>query len=262
MEFIAAYLAVGVVAGVLAGLLGVGGGLVVVPALLWLFRAQGFDAELLVHVAVGTSLATIVATGASSAWAHHRRGAVDWRLFTGLAWGLVPGAVLGGLIAVRLSAAALHLLVAVFVLLVAVQVLAGLRPSPHRQLPGLAARAGAGALIGSVSALVGIGGGSLTVPWLLWHNVGMRPAVAISAACGVPLALAGALAFVAAGWGRSGLPPMSTGFVYWPALAGIVTTSLLTAPLGARLAHRLPVTVLKRVFGVFLLLVGGKMLLG
>jgi len=261
VSFVLAYLAVGVLAGLLAGLLGVGGGLVVVPALLWLFAAQGFSAESLVHLAVGSSLATIVATGASSAWAHHRHGAVDWSLFAGLAYGLVPGAVVGGLFASLLSAALLHMLVAVFVLLVAVQVLAGLRPSPHRGQPSLGWRVLAGVVIGLLSALVGIGGGSLTVPWLLWHNVAMRVAVATSSACGVPIALAGAIAFGVAGSGQAGLPPASSGFVYWPAVGGIVVTSLLTAPLGARLAHRLPVPLLKRGFGLFLLLVGTKMLI-
>lgn len=260
MEFFLAYIGIGVAAGVLAGLLGVGGGLVIVPALVWLFAAQGFSADIVVHLAVGTSLLTIVATGASSTWAHHRRDAVDWPVFGHLAAGLVPGAVAGGLLAAVIPASALHTVVAVYVLVVAIQVLAGRKPAPHRELPGLAMRALAGAFIGVISAVVGIGGGSLTVPWLLWHNVSMPIAVATSSACGVALAAAGALAFIVTGWGQPSLPAGASGYVYWPAAGGIVLTSLLTAPLGARWAHALPVAVLKRLFGVFLLLVAVKML--
>lgn len=262
LAFSIAYLGIGLFAGVLAGLLGVGGGLVIVPALVMLFAAQGFSADIVVHLAVGTSLLTIIATGASSTWAHDGHGAVDWPLFGQLALGLVPGAVAGGLLAAVIPAATLQGVVAVYVLVVAVQVLAGLKPAAHRELPGRLMRAIAGAVIGAVSAVVGIGGGSLTVPWLLWHNVSMPRAVATSSACGVPLAAAGALAFVVAGWGQPLLPEGASGYVYWPAAAGIVLTSLLTAPLGARLAHTLPIPVLKRLFGVFLLLVAAKMLLG
>jgi len=262
VEFFIAYLGIGLFAGVLAGLLGVGGGLVIVPALVMLFAAQGFSADIVVHLAVGTSLLTIIATGASATWAHDRHGAVDWPVFGHLAVGLVPGAVAGGLLAAVIPAAALHGVVAVYVLAVAIQVLAGLKPAAHRELPGRLLRAMAGAFIGVISAVVGIGGGSLTVPWLLWHNVSMPSAVATSSACGVPLAAAGAMAFIATGWGLPSLPAGASGFVYWPAAGGIVVTSLLTAPLGAKLAHALPVPVLKRVFGVFLLLVAAKMIFG
>jgi uncharacterized membrane protein YfcA len=218
-------------------------------------------ADVVVHLAVGTSLTTIVATSLSSVWAHHRHGAVNWPLFGRFSLGLLPGGLLGGLLAGELPGLWLHYLVAAFVLMVALQILIGGRPPPQRELPGPGATAGAGLSIGLVSAMVGIGGGPLTVPWLLWHNVPMRAAVATSAACGAPIALTGALAFIITGWGAPGLPDYSSGFVYWPAVAGIVAASLPAAPVGAWLAHRLPVGLLRRLFGVFLLLVGVKMLM-
>lgn len=262
MGDLGAYLLVGGIAGLLAGLLGVGGGLVVIPALLWLFPGQGVDGEILVHLAVGTSLATIVVTSLSSTLAHHGHRAVQWPLFIDLLPGLAVGGWVGGQLAGLVDGRWLQRIVALFVLLVAAQVLAGFRPAAHRQLPGKAVRALVGLAIGVVSGMAGVAGGTLIVPWLLWHQVPMRSAVGTSAACGIPIVVAATLAFLAAGWGRAGLPAYSSGYLYWPAAAGIAAASLLSAPLGARLAHRMPVAVLKRVFGLFLLLVGVKMLLG
>lgn len=255
-----AYLVLGGVAGVLAGLLGVGGGLVIVPALLWVFRSNGFDEAVVAHLAVGTSLATIIATSLSSIRAHHRRGAVLWPVVGRLAPGIVVGALLGAAIAERLATVWLQRVVGVFAVAVAVQMLQGGRAEAHRGLPGPTALGAAGALIGSVSGLVGIGGGSLTVPFLTWCSVDIRRAVATSAACGFPIAVAGAIGFAAVGWREPGLPPGSTGFLYWPAWAGVAAASVLTAPLGARLAHSLPVVALKRVFAAVLALVGLKLL--
>ena len=254
------YLVLGGVAGTLAGLLGVGGGLVIVPALLWVFRANGFDEAVVAHLAVGTSLGTIIPTSLSSIRAHHRRGAVLWPVVGRLAPGIVVGAWLGAAIADRLATAWLQRVVGAFALIVAAQLLRGERPAAHRGLPGPAGLAAVGTGIGSLSGLVGIGGGSLTVPFLTWCSVDIRRAVATSAACGFPIAVAGAIGFVAAGWHAPGLPPGSTGFLYWPALAGVAAASVLTAPLGARLAHSLPVAVLRRVFAAVLALVGAKLL--
>ncbi len=260
MESLLIYLLTGAVAGVLAGLLGVGGGIVIVPALVFVFHSQGFDAAVLVHMAVGTSLATIVLTSISSVRAHHRRGAVQWPVFRRLAPGIVVGSLLGAVIADWLPADTLRTVFAVFVLLVALQMGLGAKPSPHRDLPGTLGSSAAGLVIGTVSAVVGIGGGSLTVPFLVWCNVAMRNAVAISAACGLPIAVAGSFGFVLTGLNEPGLPPWSSGYLYWPAGAGIAVASVLFAPLGARLAHQVPAQGLKRFFALFLGVVGLRML--
>lgn len=262
----AAYLLLGSFAGAIAGLLGVGGGLVIVPVLVALYHLQGFSADHVMQLAVGTSLATIVFTALSSSLAHHRRGAVNWPVMLQLSLGIVTGGWLGGVLAVWLGGVLLVGLFGVFELVVAAQMTFNRRPSAHRAAPGAARNAVAGSVIGAVSALLGIAGGTLTVPWLVWHNIDMRQAVATSAACGLPIALVGMLGFAVVGWQQPGLPPASTGYVYWPAVAMISVASVLSAPFGARLAHRLAPQRLRKVFAVFLALLGvsmlGKSLLG
>ena len=256
------YLTLGLFAGVMAGLLGVGGGLIIVPTLAWIFHHQQVDDAIVMHLAIGTSLATIVVTSISSVRAHHRRGAVLWPIFWRLTPGIVVGAWLGAAIADALPSAVLSKVFAVFVLTVAAQMGFGAKPAPHRELPGTTGMLTAGGVIGAVSAIVGIGGGSLTVPFLTWCNIAIRQAVATSSACGLPIALAGALGFVVTGLNATGRPDWSLGYVYGPALVGITLTSMLSAPLGAKLAHTLPTEMLKKVFAAFLTLVGVKMLLG
>ncbi len=255
------YLALGAFAGVMAGLLGVGGGLIIVPVLAWIFRGQQMTGTVIMHVAIGTSLATIVITSISSVRAHHGRGAVLWPVFWRLTPGIVLGAWLGAVVADALPSVVLGKVFAVFVLAMAAQMGFGAKPAPHRELPGRLGMLAAGGVIGAVSAIVGIGGGSLTVPFLTWCNTSIRQAVATSAACGLPIALAGALGFVVTGWSNPDLPAWSLGYVYGPALVGIAITSMLSAPLGARLAHTLPTETLKKIFAVFLALVGIEMLL-
>ncbi len=256
------YLGLGAFAGVMAGLLGVGGGLIIVPVLAWIFRGQQVNEAIIMHLAIGTSLATIVVTSISSVRAHHRRGAVLWPVFWRLTPGIVVGAWLGAAVADALSSLALQKVFAVFVLLMAAQMGFGAKPAPHRDLPGTAGMLIAGAVIGAVSAIVGIGGGSLTVPFLNWCNISIRQAVATSAACGLPIALAGSVGFVVTGLNAADLPDWSLGYVYGPALLGVALVSMLSAPWGAKLAHTLPTDILKRVFAIFLALVGTKMLLG
>lgn len=258
---IAAYLATGVASGVLAGLFGVGGGVVVVPALLFVFARAGLAPDWIPHLAVGTSLAAIVATGATSAYAHHRRGAVRWDLVRLLAPGIVLGAWAGAAVAGVLPDLWLKRLFACFLLYVGARMLVRRHGTTHKAMPGTPGMVAVGAGIGALSALVGIGGGTMTVPFLSRVGIDLRRAVATSAACGVPIALAGTLGFVAVGWGREGLPAASTGFVYWPAVAAILAASVPAAPLGAHLAHRLPVDLLKRVFAVLLLALGARLLL-
>lgn len=256
------YLALGAGAGVLAGLLGVGGGLVIVPVLAWAFLGLGMAPGVVMHLAVGTSLATIVFTSISSVRAHHRRGAVRWPQVRALTPGIILGAWIGAYVADLLPTAALRTVFGLFELTVAAQMAFALLPEAHRALPARLGMTTAGGVIGGVSAIVGIGGGTLTVPFLLWCGVAMRQAVATSAACGLPIALAGAAAFVVTGWGNAALPDLALGYLYLPALIGVAATSVLFAPLGAYLAHTLPTTTLKRFFALFLAVLGMKMLLG
>ena len=262
MEAVIIYLLLGAFAGLVAGLLGVGGGLIIVPVLVFIFTGQGVAEHLIVHLAVGTSLATIVFTSISSVRAHHQHGAVLWPAFWQLTPGIVIGAWLGALFADVLASDQLRRFFGVFELLVAIQMTFNVKPRPHRQLPGRAGMVGAGSVIGAISAIVGIGGGTITVPFLGWCNVAMRKAVATSSACGLPIAIAGATGFIVTGWNAVDLPVYSSGYVYWPAFIGIVIASVLSAPLGARLAHRLPAAQLKRIFAVLLYILGLRMLLG
>lgn len=259
MTALAVYLLTGSAAGVLGGLLGIGGGLVIVPALAWLLPGLGVGPEAAMHAAVGTSLATIVFTNSASAASHHRRGAVRWREAARLIAGIVPGALLGAWLAGQLSSGMLERVFAAFAALMGLYLLFGRKPAPHRGLPAAPVLAGAGIIIGGVSSLVGIGGGSMTAPLLMWCNVRAQEAVATASACGLPLALGGALGFVATGWNMPGLPAHALGYVYLPALAGIAVASSLCAPLGARLAHALPAATLRRVFGAALLVIAAFM---
>ncbi len=247
------YLTAGAAAGLLGGLLGVGGGLVIVPALAFLLPLVGVDPLVVMHMAVGTSLATIVFTNIVSAWSHHRRGAVRWPEAARLVSGIVPGALAGAWLAGRLSGDSLAAVFGVFAAVMGLYLLAGRKPAPHRVLPGGAVLAGSGFGIGAVSSVVGIGGGSLTAPLLMWCNVRAQEAVATAAACGLPLAAAGAAGFVLTGWHAPGLPAAAAGYVYLPALAGVAAASMLTAPLGVRLAHAVPAATLRRLFGLALL---------
>jgi uncharacterized protein len=262
MEFWLLYLAVGAFAGFLAGLLGIGGGLVIVPALVFIFAAQGFPAEYLMHFALGTSLASILFTSVSSVRAHQAHGAVEWRVVRGVAPGIVVGTLLGTLLAAQLSTYFLKVFFIVFIYYVAVQMLLNIKPKPSRQIPGLAGLFAAGGVIGGVSSLVGIGGGTLSVPFMTWCNIKLHQAIGTSAAIGFPIAAAGAVGFWLNGAALENLPAYSWGFVYLPGLAGLVVASVLTAPFGARLAHRLPVARLKKIFAVLLLLLGTRMLAG
>jgi hypothetical protein len=254
------YLVAGSGAGILAGLLGVGGGLIIVPMLLVLFAHLGYPAHLLTQLAVGTSLASIVITGISSTWAHHRHAAVDWGLVRRMTLGIMFGALCGAYLATRIDSYVLKKMIGVFALLVSVQIGLQLQPRALGRLAEGWRLSAIAAVIGAISSLIGIGGGSLTVPYLLWAQQPMRRAVAASAACGVPIGLAGAMGFVLVGWGISDLPVHSLGYVMWPAALIIAASSTLAAQLGAYLTHTLPVLVIKRVFALVLLLVGLRLI--
>ncbi|MGD9849320.1 sulfite exporter TauE/SafE family protein [Desulfuromonas thiophila] len=262
MLFFLFYLATGAIAGVMAGLLGVGGGVIIVPLLAFAFSSQQMPESYILHLALGTSLASILFTSLSSLRAHHARGAVHWAAVRAIAPGILTGTFAGSYLAAQLSSRFLSIFFVSFLFYVAVQMLRNKRPHPGRELPGFAGMFGAGSLIGGVSSLVGIGGGSLSVPFLVWCNLPLHRAVGSSAAIGFPIALAGASGYLLNGLAVTNLPGGSLGFIYLPALAGIALASVLTAPLGARLAHSLPVTRLKKVFALFLVLMGTRMLIG
>lgn len=255
------YLALGSVAGTMAGLFGVGGGLIIVPALVFAFGPQGIDPSIAMHLAIGTSLATIVITGASSAWAHQQRGSIQRQWFLRLLPGLILGAIAGVIVAGALSGGLLGTLFGIFVMLIAIKLALGGGPKPGQQAPGRLGMGLAGGIIGGVSALFGIGGGMLSVPWLSRCGASMTQAVGTSAACGLPIALFGAATFIVVGWNHPLLPPGATGFVMWPAFLGIVLASVPFARLGARLAHKLPARVLRLAFATLLAVVGLRFLI-
>lgn len=254
------YLLLGAFAGLTAGLLGVGGGLIIVPALASIYVLQGIAPQSIMHLALGTSLATIVITSISSVIAHHRHQAVLWPVFWQLTPGILLGAWFGGWLAGQITTDWLKPIFGLFELSVAAYMLLGKSVTEHSPLPGTASMTSAGGVIGGLSAIVGIGGGTLTVPFLCWNSIPLRNAIATSAACGLPIAIAGSLAYIFTGWQQPNLPGHTLGYVHLPAFLGIIISSALLAPLGARLTHRLPVKRVKKVFALFLLVVAMKLL--
>jgi len=250
-------LASGAAAGTAAGLLGIGGGVIIVPVLS-LFASEGVDPDILIKVAVGTSLATIVVTAISSIWAHHRRGAVRWPLFRTMAPGVVTGSLIGAWLADLIPGAWLTVAFILFMFGVSLQMAIG-PLGAGRDLPGPWALRGVSAIVGTISALMGIGGGALHVPYLSWCGVPVKQAIATSAAIGLPLAVASTVGFILTGLDETSLPPHSLGYINLPAFAGVVGASILFAPLGARLAHKLPDKLLKRTFAVFLFFLALRM---
>ncbi len=251
------YAAVGALAGLLAGLLGIGGGLIIVAALVWLLPWAGVSEAVVMHVALATSLASIILTAIASMHAHHKRGAVLWPSFVRLAPGLALGALAGAWLADRMSAEVLRYGVAAFCWLAAWQLLwPPAAPRLVERVPREPWLPLAGGVIGTVSALVGIGGGSLTVPLLITRGAAPVRAIGTSAACGLPIALASATGYAAFGHDAQSLPAGTIGYVYWPAALAIAAASVWMAPRGAALAHRLSGLSLRRVFAGFLVLVG------
>jgi uncharacterized membrane protein YfcA len=254
----AEFAAIGVMAGFLAGYLGIGGGFVVVPALTIIFSRDPSTAPVAVHLAVATSLSTMLVTSLSSIIAHQRKRAIDWRAAGRLSAGLVLGAVAGAWLARLLDTRHLGMVFGGFALIAAAQLIFGRNPEQHRALPGNVGSTLTGLAIGGLSAMIGIGGGSMTAPWLMWHGVRVQNAVATAAACGYPIALAGTVTFMVLG-----VTPGegSIGYVNLPAFTGIAVFSVLAAPLGASAVHRSPAGLVRKAFGVMLVLVAARMLL-
>jgi uncharacterized membrane protein YfcA len=257
-----AYLALGAFAGFFAGLLGVGGGAVMVPILAVMFAAQGFADAHLMHLALGTSMATIIFTSVSSLRAHHQHGAVLWPVVKSIAPGIVVGTLAGAQLAAYVPTRPLAIFFTLFMSYVAIQMILNVKPKPSRELPAALGMFSVGAGIGGVSALVAIGGGSLSVPFMTWCNVKIHNAIGTSAAIGFPIAVTGTVGYMISGYGASDLPAGSFGFIYLPALAGTVVASVIVAPYGARLAHTLPVATLKKVFAGVIIILLIKMLHG
>lgn len=261
IEWILAYLTLGACVGVMAGLLGIGGGGIMVPLLTSFFAAQGVPEAQIVHMALGTSMAAIVVTASSSVRAHHGHKAILWPIVVRMVPGVLVGTFCATYLASRLSSKALGIFFACFMGYVALNMVLNIKPKAHRQTPGNFGLSLVSAGIGAISALVAIGGGSLTVPFLMWCNVSIRQAIATSSAVGLPIAIAGALGYIINGIGTEGLPQYSLGFVSVPAVILISATSFFTAPLGARMTHTLPIDVLRKVFAVLLVALSIKMLL-
>lgn len=252
----------GAFAGVSAGLFGVGGGMIIVPALVWIFTAYDFSPEVVTHLAIGTSLATIVVTSISSLTAHNKRGGVRWEVWRKMALGLVIGSLVGAGIADMIDGQALQAIIGVGALLVALKMLFfSNKEQVGKPLPPAGVQFGAGTGIGMASSIFGIGGGSLTVPFLNWAGLPMKQSVGTSAACGLPIALAGAAGFAWFGQDVVNLPDGTIGFVHVTGFLCISVASFAMAKVGAKLAHVLPALMLKRAFGVLLIFAGGQLLL-
>lgn len=260
MLALASFIVLGLIAGLLAGMLGIGGGVVIVPALIWIYQRHGLSPEIIPHLAIGTSLASIVFTSLSAIRAQQKRRAIDWPVVRLLAPATLLGGFASGYLAGFIPADMLKAFFAIFLLFVGTQFILDWKPAAHWRLPGRGGLWGLGLGIGSLSALLGIGGGNITVPLLHACNLDLKRAIAISTALGFPIALFGAVGFLLSGWGHALLPSGTLGYVSLPALAAIAGAAILTAPLGVRLAHDLPVKRLKRIFGVIVLAISLRML--
>lgn len=259
---ILALLGCGVFAGILAGLLGVGGGIVIVPMLYHVFTLYGVEANVAMPLSVGTSLSTIVLTAWVSARNHHRRGGVDESVVRGWFVPVLIGVVIGTLVAHFISGSLMKTLFGVLLVLVSVHMIISARHalSVFSQLPANGIQRSLGVVVGSLSAMLGIGGGTVMVPILTLFSFPIHRAVATASVFGLIISIPATLGYLYSGWGVTGLPLGSTGYVNWLAFASLVPATMLCAPLGVKLAYRLNVMQLKRVFAVFLLIVGIKMI--
>ena len=257
---VVAFLVLGAVVGFLAGLLGLGGGMTMVPLLTFVFTRQGFPTEHIVHMAIATATATILFTSVASIREHQKHRAILWNVVAGMAPGVIIGSLVGPQIVGGMSTAVLSGFIGLFVMAAATNILLDRKPKPTRELPGRGGLIAVGGSIGLIASMVGAGGAFLSVPFMTACNVNMRNCVATSAAIGLPVAVAGTIGFVVAGLFQPGMPPFAIGYLYVPALLVIVAASVISAPMGARAAHRWPVKTLKRSFAVMLYVLAAYML--
>lgn len=261
MEWYLGYAAIGAAVGFFAGMLGMGGGAISIPLLALLFERQGLPHEHLLHLAVGSAMASILFTSIASMRAHARRGAINWAITRRLVPGIVLGGLAGSWLAGFFSTRAFAVFFTGFVYLAATSILIELRPTPARMLPGARGMFGAGFGISAFSALAGIGGAVFVVPYLLWCNVTMIQAIGTAALIGFPIAAAASVGYITSGLFAENLPPLSLGYLYLPAIVSMATASILTAPLGARAAHAMPTRMLRRVFAVLMYAIATQMLI-
>ena len=261
MEWWLGYAAIGAAVGFFAGMLGIGGGAIMVPLLVILFEAQGLPKTHILHLAVGTGMATILFTSVSSVRAHAARGAIRWDIARNITPGILAGGLVGSWIASFIPPLVFAALFTAVIYIAATNLLLDRKPRPSRQAPGFAGMTAFGFAVSALSAFAAIGGAFLTVPFMLWCNVPLLQAIGTAAVIGFPIALSGTIGFVATGLGQADLPPYSAGFVYLPAMVGIVAASMLMAPVGAAAAHRMPTVWLKRIFAVLFYVMATRMLL-
>jgi len=262
LELAAVLIATGFIAGIIAGLLGLGGGIVLVPAFYFLFSSMGYESAHLMQVCVATSLATIVVTSLRSVQSHRKRGTVDMDILKTWAPGIVIGAVIGAFVATRLSSQILLGIFGVLGMIVSAQMaFGGLKETGIERPPREPFRSALSTAIGFLSVLMGIGGGSFGVPVLTLSGLTMHRAVGTAAGFGLLIALPSSVSFALHGWALEGKPPFSLGLINLPAFAATIAMTLISAPMGVALAHRLPAQKLKRIFAVFLLITAARMLM-
>lgn len=248
------YVLLGIVTGLFSGILGIGGGLVVVPGLAFIFTLSHMPIDATMHMAAGTSLAIMIVTATSAIISYQWRGNIPWKVVLKLLPGIIVGVVAGVFLASFLSTRILELLFGLFLLIISIQMIMLMKPKPTRTLPRWWWLISIGLLIGGKSGLLGVGGGAITIPFLTYCNVPMRKASGASITCTLPIAIVGSLCFMVSGWHALDVPH-SIGYVYWPAFISVSIASLIFAPIGVILGHRMRTHLLKRLFGIFLLFV-------
>ncbi len=261
LETIIIFMVLGAVVGFMAGLLGIGGGGIMVPVLTSIFLLKDIPLEFVVHIALGTSMASIIVTSASSLYAHQQHKGVMWGVVKSMAPGVLVGTFLATYLVSHISAKHLAIFFAVFMAYVAIQMFLNFQPRSSKKIPGRLPLFVTGNGIGVISAMVAIGGGTLTVPFLTWHNVSLRKAIGTSAAIGFPIAISGTLGYLLNGLNAEYKADYLIGYIYLPAVISISLVSYFTAPLGAKLAHTLPIPKLKKLFALFLVLLSVKMVM-
>jgi uncharacterized membrane protein YfcA len=261
MEWWLGYLATGAAAGFFAGMLGIGGGAIIVPMLVALFEAQGLPRTQVMHLAVGTALATFLFTSVASVRAHARRGAIRWDIGRRMTPGILAGGLIGSGLSNHVSTAGFAAIFTVVIYAAATGMLIDRKPKAARDLPGAAGMFVAGFLFSALSAFAAVGGAFMTIPFMLWCGVPLLQAIGTASLIGLPIALSGSIGFMLAGLGAEALPKWSLGYIYLPALAGVVAAGIFSAPLGAAVAHRTPTRWLKRTFAVLFYAVATRMLI-
>ncbi len=261
IEWILSFLFLGSFVGIIAGLLGLGGGAIMVPILTSIFLLQGITVDNAVHLALGTSMASIIVTSYSSARAHNVNGGVIWKVVRGMTPGIILGTFLATFLVAYLSSIYLTIIFSAYMAYASSQMFLDKKPKPSRELAGNVGLFAAGSGIGAISALVSIGGGTLTVPYLTWQNIDLKKAIGTSAAIGLPISIAATLGYLINGWANSSPDDFIFGFIYLPAVVLISLASFFTAPYGVKLAHKLPIRILKKIFAILLLILCIKMLM-